>query len=465
MQKSCMKKTLHKNILRKYDIRGIVGEDLHFEDTYFIGLGLGAIFSRNNIAKVAVGMDGRLSSDGLREKLIAGILESGIDVVKIGVVPTPCLYFSVFHLNLGGGVMITGSHNPKNYNGFKIMLADRAFFGDDVLEIGKICASGDFVLPDSPGKLTEISVLDDYIAKITECVDPAWKINVCFDSGNGCGGEVVEKIAKKFNIPADNLLYCDIDGNFPNHHPDPTIESNMLDLSRLVLQKKSLCGIGFDGDADRIGIVDDKGRFVYGDILVCILAKYLLLEVPGAKIIADIKASKVLFDEITRLGGQAIMWQTGHSLIKNKMKLENAMLAGEMSGHIFYKHRYYGYDDGIYTAMRLIEILYKHNISLSNLIDELPQTFSTPEIKITVLESEKFEIMDNIVRISKEKFENYVDIDGIRVNSENGWWLVRASNTQNCLVVRVESTSAAVLAELKAEVVQVLKMAGISYEF
>lgn len=455
---------LNKAIFRKYDIRGIVGVDLTYQNAYQIGLALGVIFHRNNVQKISIGRDGRLSSQELEVNLINGLIESGIDIVKIGLVSTPCGYFSVHHLNLGGNVMITGSHNPKEYNGFKITIANQSFFGDDILEIWKICEAKDFVKSEKIGVITEIDIIDDYISEITSFIDKSKKINISFDAGNGSGGEIMTKIAKKLNISENNLLYCDIDGNFPNHHPDPTVEKNMQDLSSLVLKNQAVCGIGFDGDADRIGIVDNKGRFVYGDILVCILAKYLLQEAPNSTIIADVKASKVLFDKIAEYGGKAIMWKTGHSFIKDKMKKENAMMAGEMSGHIFYKHRYYGYDDGIYTAMRLIEILQKNDIILSDLIDSLPKTFVTPEINIKVSEDEKFQIVDKIIEIAKSRYKDYVDIDGIRVNLPNGWWLARASNTQNCIVVRAEGVSQNDLETIKSEIFGILEILGIQQQ-
>ena len=438
----CQMSRLNSNIFRKYDIRGIVDQDLHYSDAYHIGKAIGTIFLRENITKISIGRDVRLSSDELFENLVKGVNEIGIDVIDIGVIPTPCLYFSVHKFNLEAGIMITGSHNPKDYNGFKIMFKNRSFYGDNVQEIREICENENFTYMQRKSDIEYINIIDDYVEETTKFLFNKGEMNICIDAGNGVTGEIVKIIAKKLNIPEDNLLFCDMDGNFPNHHPDPTVEKNMQDLSRKVIEKSAKFGIGFDGDGDRIGIVDDLGRFIYGDVLMCILSRYLLLEEPNATIISDVKASKVLFDEIKNLGGKPIMWKTGHSFIKDKMKKENAALAGEMSGHVFYKNRYFGFDDGLYAAMRLIEIVEKYDLKLSKIIDELPKTFTTPEIKIEVSDDEKFAIMDKIIRYVKENFENINDIDGVRVDEKDGWWLVRASNTQNCIIMRCEANSA-----------------------
>ncbi|QED22866.1 phosphomannomutase/phosphoglucomutase [Candidatus Deianiraea vastatrix] len=438
---------LNKNILRKYDIRGIIGVDLSYDDAVFIGMSIATILIRKGIFSICVGRDGRLSSEKLRDSLVSGITKCGVSVIDVGLVPTPCLYFSVYNLGQNAGVMITGSHNPKDYNGFKIMIKDEAFYGDSVLEIGKICESGAFLNSGRDASVSNVDISAKYIDEITSFIDKS-SVNVCIDAGNGASGQIVTDVAKKIGIPQDNLLFCDIDGNFPNHHPDPTIEKNMKDLANLVIEKKADFGIGLDGDADRIGIVDDKGRFVYGDTLLCILSKFLLLEVPNATIISDVKASKVVFDEIKRLGGNGIMWQSGHSLIKDKMKKTGAALAGEMSGHVFYKHGYYGYDDGIFAGMKLIEIVQKHKVKISDLIDALPKTVTSPEITVKVDESQKFEIMGKIIHDFKAKYTDFIDIDGIRVNFDFGWLLVRASNTTNCLVIRFEADNSENLAKL-----------------
>jgi len=453
---------LNKNIFRKYDIRGIVEKDLHYDDAILIGMAIGTILSKKGIYSACVGRDGRLSSQKLSDNLISGIIKCGISVIDIGLVPTPCLYFGVYHLNLNAGIMVTGSHNPKDYNGFKIMIRDEAFFGEKVQEINQICESEDFLYSGNNAKIIKQDITENYINEITSFLHIQEDLNICIDAGNGAGGEIAQRIAKKLNIKNDKLLYCKIDGNFPNHHPDPTIEKNMIELGELVKKNNSHFGIGLDGDADRIGIVDDKGRFVYGDTLLCILAKFLLKKQPGATIIADVKTSKVLFDEIKNLGGIGIMWQTGHSLIKDKMKKTGALLAGEMSGHIFYKHEYYGYDDGIFAGMKLIEIIQNNDIKISDLIDMLPKTFSTPETKIEIDESIKFKIMDEICQYLKTKYSDYIDIDGIRINFSFGWLLIRASNTQSCLVARCEADNENNLLQLKTILTETLKKFNIT---
>jgi phosphomannomutase len=440
---------ISENIFRKYDIRGIVDQDFHYSDAYKIALAFAEVLKELKITKISIGYDGRKSSVELSEKFQLGIIESGIDVLNIGLVPSPCLYFSVHHLNLNAGVMITGSHNPKEYNGIKFMIKDMSFFDEDIKKLYHRINVGDFTQSNIKGSVDKIDVKSDYIKNLTHFIDKSKLPNIAFDGGNGASGEIIQSIANIFNIPKKNLLYCDIDGDFPNHHPDPTVEKNMQDISKLVLENHCDVGIAFDGDADRIGIVDDLGRFVAGDILVAILSKYLLMETGGGKIIADVKASKVLFDEIAKNGGEPIMYKTGHSFIKKKLKSENALLAGEMSGHIFYNNRYFGFDDGIYAAMRLIEIMQKYNVKLSELIDSYPKMCNTPEIKVFLPEEIKFEIADQISELLKVEYHDHVDIDGIRVNFDHGWMLIRASNTQNCLVCRCESSSETGLNDIK----------------
>lgn len=456
---------INENIFRKYDIRGVVEKELMYDDVSLIGFAFAVILKRFGISKIALGRDGRLSSPKIFENLSKSLLKSGISIVNVGLVPSPALYFSVHKLNLDAGIMITGSHNPKEYNGIKFMIKGRSFFDADIKEMFYIIQKGEFLNSTIDGEITEHDIKQSYVDYITSFIDKEKMPKIAIDAGNGAGGEIVKMIAKKLNITNENLLYCDIDGNFPNHHPDPTIEKNMKDLSSFVLKNNCQVGIGLDGDADRIGIVDDKGRFVYGDILVAILSQFLLKETGGGKIIADVKAGKILFDEIKKYGGEGIMFKTGHSFIKDKMKKEGAILAGETSGHIFYSNRYFGFDDGIYTAMRLIEIIQKYGICISKLIDSYPKMFSTPEIKIEIDEDIKFQTMEKITDLLKSKYSDYLDIDGIRVNFDFGWMLIRASNTQNCLIARAEADLEENLEMLKKELKDSFEKFNLSVNF
>lgn len=441
-------------IFRAYDIRGIYGSTLSDNTADLIGKALARIFASNGVTKVAIGMDGRISSPALKNALSNALIKSGIDVIFIGLVPTPCLYFAVHKLELLGGIMVTGSHNPKDHNGFKIMFRNRSFFGDDIKEIYQTILRNDFITNAVSGQYSECDISEDYINEVTSCIQP--NANICIDCGNGASGEIIERIANKIGIPRENLLYTKIDGTFPNHHPDPTVEKNMEDLSHTVIKNSARFGIGLDGDGDRIGIVDEKGRFVYSDKLMCILAKYLLRDVPGATIIGDVKSSKVLFDTIKAHGGKAIMWNTGHSFIKAKMQDEGAELAGEMSGHIFYKNRYYGYDDGIYAGMRLLEIAQRHKVSISSELDALPQTYTSPQLEFTVEDASKFRIMEQIKDFVISRFRDYSTIDGIRVEVENGWFLIRPSNTQNHIIARCEAKDEIELRKLIDEINMVM---------
>jgi phosphomannomutase len=430
---------MKKHIFRKYDVRGIYGDDLTDDCAYKIAKAFSHILKDKGINAISIGMDGRISSPALKNAFKKGIIESGLDVFDIGLVHTPCLYFSAYHLNLGAAAMITGSHNPKEYNGIKFMIKGESFFDQDIMKMYDLIKDG--IITDSvkKGKESLIDIRNEYVDRVLSDVNISKDITISWDCGNGATGEILSMILDK--LPNQNhKIFDDIDGNFPNHHPDPTVEKNMKDLSDLVKSTKSDLGIGFDGDGDRIGIVDNNGNFVPGDILMCILSSDVLKHNNGAKIISDVKASKVLFDEIAKLGGKPIMWKTGHSFIKAKMRDENVLLAGEMSGHIFYADKYYGFDDGIYAALRLLDVVSKNNIKISDFIDKLPKTFSTTEDKIYVDEQKKFNIMDNITSHIKDKYKNVNDIDGVRVDLDSGWFLIRASNTQNCLIVRCEST-------------------------
>lgn len=429
-------------ILRAYDIRGIYNQNLTEKDAFALGKSFAKYLHQLGKNKISIGYDGRLSSPSLKDALITSLLESGMEIYNVGVCPSPMLYFSIYHLNLDAGIMITGSHNPKNYNGFKISLKNKAFFGADIQNLDQINKSQDFI--NEVGSVTDIDIQNAYCDRlVNDClIDSANQKNlkIAWDAGNGAAGEIMKRISQK--IPGQHhLLYEKIDGNFPNHHPDPSVEKNLADLKTIIKDNTCDIGIAFDGDGDRIGVIDDEGVMFYADQLLILYAKDVLSQHPNANIIADVKASQSLFDEITKSGGNAIMYKTGHSFIKSKMQEINAKLAGEMSGHIFFADNYYGYDDALYAAIRIINILLKNSDKLSDLRKSLPKTFSTPEIKINSDDCQKFKIIKELQQDLKNKNIDFNDIDGVRVKTDNGWWLIRASNTQPILVARCEANS------------------------
>ena len=460
----------HNSILRAYDIRGIIDETLSNEDAYFIGKSFAAHLNKEGKNKVVIGYDGRLSSPELKDHLAKGLVESGCEVINIGLGPTPMLYFGVHFLEFDAGIMITGSHNPANHNGFKLTLKDSPFFGEQILELGKISQEGNFT--ERKGSLKNKNILEDYVnrviqdsalsregALIDEIDDffPEEKIlRVAWDAGNGAAGEAMKKISKKLKTK-DFLLFDKIDGTFPNHHPDPTVEENLIDLRNCVAENNCHLGIAFDGDGDRIGVIDDEGEVIWGDQLMSIFAKSVLKEQHGATIIADVKASQSLFDAIAENGGKPLMWKTGHSFIKSKMKEIGAPLAGEMSGHIFFADKYYGFDDALYAAIRLIDILLSSDKKLSDIRKELPKTYATAEIRIECDDIKKFSIISDIQAELRKNNQEFNDIDGVRLNNEDGWWLLRASNTQAVLVARCEGKSLAKLEKLKENLANILK--------
>ncbi|HLD77332.1 MAG TPA: phosphomannomutase/phosphoglucomutase [Rickettsiales bacterium] len=460
-----MKHNFDSSIIRAYDIRGIYDETLYDQDAYFVGRAFAAFMCKNNKKKISVACDGRLSSPALKSQLIKGLLESGLEVVDIGLGPTPMLYFSVYHLVCDAGIMVTGSHNPGHHNGFKIILKERPFFGNDILGLQKIAANGDFI--EGNGVLKKIDIEDEYVSNIiSDCILDDANMKIVWDAGNGAAGSVIKKISSKINAK-HFLLFAEIDGNFPNHHPDPTVEKNLQDLKQKILQEKCDIGIAFDGDGDRIGVMDDEGEILWGDQLLIFYAREVLQKNKGATIIADVKASKVLFDEIAKAGGNALMWKTGHSFVKAKMKETHAPLAGEMSGHIFFADKYlskqnHGYDDALYAAIRIINILAKSSgKKLSDLRKSLPKTFSTAEIRIEVDEKEKFIIADKIKQNVKNQELNINDVDGVRVTTSDGWWLLRASNTQAVLVARCEANSFENLEKLKENLRKNLELLNV----
>jgi phosphomannomutase len=462
------------SILRAYDIRGVYGQTLNDLDAFFVGKSFASFLRKNNLKKISVACDGRISSPALKAQLIRGLLESGLEVFDVGLGPTPMLYFSVYQLNCDAGIMVTGSHNPKDHNGFKMMLKSRPFFGDDILGLAKLAQSGDFV--EGKGSVEKVDLKNEYVERLLhDCIlaespsalldevdefAPKKKLKIAWDAGNGAAGEIMQQLTKR--IAADHiLLFEKIDGTFPNHHPDPTEAKNLQDLIKTVLDKNCDLGIAFDGDGDRIGVVANDGEIIWGDQLMVFFAREILQKNKGATIIADVKASNVLFDEIAKAGGVPVMGKTGHSLIKAKMKETNAALAGEMSGHIFFADKYFGFDDALYAAIRLINIVEKSIFSLAALKKSLPKTFSTTEIRIECADDKKFQIVEDLKIALKKSGVNFDETDGIRASSELGWWLIRASNTQAVLVARCESNSPQNLEKLKENLRQNLTFCAL----
>ncbi|HXP29601.1 MAG TPA: phosphomannomutase/phosphoglucomutase [Stellaceae bacterium] len=446
-------------ILREYDIRGTVGETLAAADANAIGRSFARVVSEAGGRSVAVGRDGRLSSPELEAALVAGLAHSGIDVLRIGLGPTPMLYFAVYTLAVDGGIMVTGSHNPPHYNGFKLMLGKKPFFGADIARLGKIAGAGDF--PTGAGRVEERAVLEAYVERLLQGYRGTRPLSVAWDPGNGATAEALKLLTAR--LPGRHLRLNDtIDGTFPAHHPDPTEPKNLVQLQETVRREGCDLGVAFDGDGDRIGVVDGKGRILWGDQLMVILAGEVLTSHPGATIIADVKASQVLFDEIARMGGKPLMWRTGHSLIKTKMAEIGAPLAGEMSGHIFYADDYYGYDDALYAAVRLVGILARGSESLAALRDRLPEVVNTPELRFPCAEARKFAVIDEVRARLEASGAEMSDIDGVRVRTADGWWLLRASNTQDVLVARAEAKDAAGLDRLKALLGEQLRASGMT---
>ena len=449
-------------VLREYDIRGIVGDTITEADAEALGRAYGTLVLRNGGQTVCVGYDGRLSSPTLEQALVNGLVATGLNVIRVGRGPTPMLYYSVFELDTDGGIMITGSHNPPDYNGFKMMIGKESCFGQRIQEIGRLSAEGD--LETGKGSVRDEQIFDRYVERILLDVDmeslARADLTVAWDTGNGAAGEVVEAVINR--LPGEHILVNgDIDGTFPAHHPDPTVEENLVQLQACVAEEQCDLGLAFDGDGDRIGAVDSAGRIVWGDQLLAILSREVLADIPGATIIADVKASQVLFDHIAASGGKPLMWKTGHSLIKDKMHETGAPLAGEMSGHIFFKHKFYGFDDAIYVALRLLNEVARTQGGLRALKDKLPQVINTPELRFPCSEERKFDIVPEVHQRLKEAGADVNDTDGVRVNTEDGWWLLRPSNTQDVLVARCEGRDQAALERLKAALADQLRASGI----
>ena len=452
----------HPTALREYDIRGIVGKTLSADDARAIGRAFGTMVARGGGTRVAIGYDGRLSSPELEAACVEGLVSTGLKVLRVGLGPTPMLYFATRHLELDGGVMITGSHNPPDYNGFKMMLGKAPFYGEQIQRIGTMAAAADFA--SGQGSAEEIDLKDDYVDRLLKDYDGDAPLKCAWDAGNGAAAQIMRRLTDR--LPGEHLrLFDTIDGTFPNHHPDPTVPENLEDITKTVLEEKCALGIAFDGDGDRIGAIDEKGRIVWGDQLVAIYAMDVLREHPGATIIADVKASQTLFDEIARLGGKPLMWKTGHSLLKAKMAETGSPLAGEMSGHIFFADKYYGFDDALYCGVRLLSLVSRMG-PLSALRDRLPPVLNTPEVRFQVDEERKFasiaEIQDRVRSEGKARGYEVNDIDGVRVKTPDGWWLLRASNTQDVLVARAEAYTKDGLERLKDQIRDQLSQSGIA---
>ena len=464
-----MNHTFHPTILREYDIRGVIGETLGADDARAIGRAFGTLLTRAGGRCVAVGYDGRMSSPMLEHALVEGLTSSGCDVVRIGLGPTPMLYYAAASSEqVDGGIQITGSHNPPNYNGFKMVFQGRPFFGVDIRELGEVAAAGDFA--SGAGRVATRDIMGEYVERLLEGltgVDQAAlaSLRIGWDAGNGAAGPALEALTQR--LPGEHhLLFTDVDGHFPNHHPDPTVESNLGDLRRLVADKSLDFGVAFDGDGDRIGAIDGTGRVIWGDQLLMIYAEDVLKNRPNATIIADVKASSALFERVAALGGVPLMWKTGHSLIKSKMKETGAPLAGEMSGHVFFADDYFGFDDALYAGVRLMAATARLGQSVTAMRAAMPLLRNTPELRFQVDEARKFaamaEIAERLAAAPGPEVLRVDTTDGVRVSTADGWWLLRASNTQDVLVARAESGSEDGLARLIAAIDAQLAASGLA---
>jgi phosphomannomutase/phosphoglucomutase len=439
---------LKASIFREYDIRGIADEELSDADVELLGRGLATYLIRRSGRIICLGRDCRVSGSRLHDALLKGLLASGCTVLDIGVVPTPVLYYSAVHFKADGAVMITGSHNPPEYNGFKTVCGTGTLHGEAIQEVYKLITGGDFEA--GHGSVKEFDAVTPYVDEISQQFKFERQVPVVIDAGNGTAGPVVHRVLEKLNVKAKELFF-EMDGTFPNHHPDPTVLSNLKDLQAEVLRSKAELGIAFDGDSDRIGAVDEKGQVVFGDMLLLIFGREILSRKPGSTFIGEVKCSQIMYDKLKELGGNPIMYKTGHSLIKAKMKQEHAELAGEMSGHMFFADRYYGYDDAIYAACRLLEIVSRSGKPLSYQMEGIPALFSTPELRVDCPDHIKFKVISKVADRLKQHHQ-VIDVDGVRVPFEQGWGLVRASNTQPVLVMRFEATSKELLDRYQQEI-------------
>jgi len=437
---------INPQIFREYDIRGVVGKDLTEEVVKTLGKAYGTYLRQQNKKSLTVGRDNRLSSESFRNALVEGLLSTGCNVIDLGVCPTPAFYFSLHHLNSDGGMMITASHNPPQFNGFKLCDGTDSLYGEQIQNIRRIADRGEF----SRGQGAAVStyqIIEPYVATIREKIHLKRGLKVILDAGNGTASPIVPGLFKNLGCEVE-ALFCEMDGNFPNHFPDPTVPENLTTLIQRVKESCADLGVAYDGDADRIGVVDNQGNMIWGDQLLVIFGREILSRNPGASIIFEVKCSQNLEQDILKHGGRPIMWKTGHSLIKKKMKEEHALLAGEMSGHLFFADEYFGYDDAIYASCRLARILSESSLKISEMLSDLPKTFSTPEIRVDCADEEKFQVIEVLKEYFQKRYR-LVDIDGIRILFDHGWALIRASNTQPALVLRFESTNKQELEEIQ----------------
>ncbi len=445
---------MSSTIFREYDIRGVADRDMPDPFVKDLGRAIGTFLKRKGALSIALGRDCRLSSPRLHTHLCQGLLETGIDLVDIGVVPTPLMYFSVFHYDLDGGVQITGSHNPPHENGFKLMAGKATLYGEDIRSLYTMIEQKDFELT-SVGHTKHVDPLPAYAGFMKGNIQLGSRpLRFAIDAGNGAGGPAALAAMHAVGLEPD-AMYCEMDGAFPHHHPDPSLPENLAELIERVTSRQYDLGIAYDGDADRIGVVDARGKIIWGDKLMVILSRAVLQQHPGAAIISEVKSSQTLYDDISLHNGRPILWKTGHSLIKKKMKEEGALLAGEMSGHIFFADRYYGFDDAIYASLRLLEILSHNTIPLNEMLSDVPETFATPEIRVDCSDETKFNIVDHVKEYFK-KHHDVIDIDGARILFDQGWGLVRASNTQPVLVLRFEANTTKHLEEIRNQVLDVV---------
>ncbi len=445
---------MNRAIFRQYDIRGIVDEDLNEEVVETLGKGIGTMMHNLDKHRITLGWDARLSSPAYRDALTKGLVSTGINVIQLGMCTTPAFYFSIHQIQAEGGVMITGSHNPPEFNGFKVNVGTESIYGDKIQDLYRVIEKGNYVK--GQGSVQQYSIIPDYIEYLKKSISIERPLRIALDAGNGTAGIVAPDVFRHFGCVIYDL-FSEPDGNFPNHHPDPTVPEFIESLREIVLEKQLNFGVAYDGDADRIGVIDDKGNIIWGDELMVIFSREILRNNPGASIIAEVKSSQRLYDDIAKNGGKPIMWKTGHSLIKAKMKEENALLAGEMSGHIFFNDRYFGFDDAIYASLRLAEIVASKDTPLSEYLADLPRSFSTPEIRFDTPEDKKFEVVKKAQQYFKSAGYEVNDIDGVRLNMGDGWGLLRASNTQPVLVMRFEAETEERLREIKSLVERKLK--------
>jgi phosphomannomutase/phosphoglucomutase len=446
---------LKQSIFREYDIRGIADEELLDQDVELLGKSLATYLIRHSGYTICLGRDCRLSGSRIHDALLKGLQSAGAHVLDIGVVPTPVLYYSAVHFKADGAVMITGSHNPPEYNGLKTVCGAGPLHGDQIQQIYKLILDADF--EKGAGTVKELDAVTPYVNEVAAQFNFERKVRVVMDAGNGTAGPVAHRLMKKLNVDVTELFY-EMDGHFPNHHPDPTVLENLKHLQGAVKENKAELGIAFDGDSDRIGAVDENGEAVYGDMLLLVFGREILTRKPGSTFIGEVKCSQIMYDKLRELGGNAIMFKTGHSLIKAKMKAEHAELAGEMSGHMFFADRYYGFDDALYAACRLLEIVSKSGKPLSAQLSGIPKLVSTPELRVDCPDDKKFPVVEKVAALVRKNY-TVVDVDGVRVPFDEGWGLVRASNTQPVLVMRFEATSEALLKKYRSYLEGVVEQA------